>query len=182
MKVNITARHLELTSALKEYAEKKLLHARKFAGNIKKGHIILNVEKDRHIAEIVVSVKNHNITAKAVAGDMYAAIDVVMDKLNKQLKKHLEKIKDHRQTAPYSMVANLIWEDMDRGAAGSEPVEPQLEEVRKLDVKKQSIGDAIKTLDEKKLNFWVFREPDSENLNIVYYRKDGSHGMLIITG
>jgi putative sigma-54 modulation protein len=57
MKVNITARHLELTSALKEYAEKKLLHARKFAANIKKGHIILNVEKDRHIAEIVVSVK-----------------------------------------------------------------------------------------------------------------------------
>ncbi|MEA3506168.1 MAG: ribosome-associated translation inhibitor RaiA, partial [Elusimicrobiota bacterium] len=167
MKVNITARHLELTPALKEYAEKKLLQTTKFGSNITKGHIILNVEKDRHIAEVVVSVKKHNIAAKAVAGDMYAAIDVVMEKLKKQLKKQLEKIKDHRNAAPYSMVANLIWEDNQQvSRTGGETIEPQLEEVSKLDVKEQSVGEAIETLDERDLKFWVFRDPGSENLNI----------------
>ena len=84
MEVNITARHLELTPALREYAEKRLMQVKKYTAKVTTVHIILNVEKDRHIAEVILNISRNKINASAIAGDMYAAIDIVMDKVIKQ--------------------------------------------------------------------------------------------------
>jgi len=113
MKVNITARHIVLTPALRKYAQKRLGHISKLTNRVTSANIVFNVEKDRHIAEVTIGVSKNKINAKAIAGDMYAAMDLVIDKVVKQLKRHLEKIKDHKLGSSYSMVTDLVWKDIE---------------------------------------------------------------------
>lgn len=188
MKVNITARHLELTSSLKEYAEKKLLQVKKYAKKITAAHIILNVEKNRHITEVKLSVSGGSINAKAQAGDMYGAIDIVMDKVVGQLRRHTERIKDHKDL-PYSVVVrdtinSVPYDKIYIPGKNSSSVEPEVEEVKEFKIKTQSVSSALKMLDksEKKLTFWVFRNEKDSKICIIYRRKDATHGILIIKG
>ncbi|MGM0568584.1 MAG: ribosome hibernation-promoting factor, HPF/YfiA family [Elusimicrobiota bacterium] len=169
MKVNITARHLELTPSLKEYAEKKLLKAKKYSKKITNAHIILNVEKNRHIAEIVIHISGQDISAKSVSGDMYGAVDLVMDKILKQLRRHMSRVKKRRDTLPYSVVADLAWEDM-RNSSGSP--KNLLGEEKEVELIEQSVFDAVKTLRDKDLTFWVFKEKESGEINIVYLKEE----------
>ncbi len=176
MQVNITARHLDLTPALKGYSEKKLLKAKKYAKNITNAHIILNVEKDRHIAEIVLHISGQDISAKSVAGDMYGAVDLVMDKILKQLRRHMDKLKKHKDSLPYPEAAEMS------ALISSSPKEGKslLEEVREVNVLTQEIPQALKKLRDRDLNFWAFRESSTGDLSIAYRKEDGSYGMMII--
>ncbi len=176
MQVNVTARHTKLTPALKEYAEKKLLQVKKYVEKITTAHIILNVEKDRHIAEVVLDISKHKIAAKAVAGDMYGAIDLVMDKASKQVKKHMDKVKEHREL-PYSVVADVVFDG--KGVARSK-TPPKIKDVEEYRIKEQSILEAVETMEKRNHNFCVFKNVDGGRTNIVYKREDGSRGLLIL--
>ncbi len=177
MEVNITARHLELTPALKEYAEKRLQHVKKLTNRITTANIVLNVERDRHIAEITIGVSKNKINAKAIAGDMYSAMDFVVDKVVKQLKRHLEKLKNHKVSQDTD-----IWENIEEseGSQGVEDLgEPELDEVREFKIKKQSMREALSAMEVRDLNFWVFKDME-DSISVIYKRKDGKYGMLIV--
>jgi len=180
MKVNITARHLELTPALRNYAEKKLLQVKKYVEKVTTAHIILNVEKDRHIAEIVLGLSKSSLTAKAVAGDMYGAIDLVMDKLVKQLRKHMDKVKEHKDL-PYTVVANMVKNEAETIGENSSLIEPQLEEVKEIDLRTQTVAEALNSLEEKELSFWPFKNSRDGSVCIVYKRESGIKGMLVVS-
>lgn len=98
MNVNITGRHVEITQALKEYVVEKAERLTRFFDRISRLQVTLNVEGERHIAEIVLSA-NRGVTliGEEVAGDMYAAVDLVVDKLGRQLKKHKAKMRSPRR-------------------------------------------------------------------------------------
>ncbi len=177
MKVNITARHIDLTPALKEYAEKKLMKAKKYVRKITSAHIILNVEKNRKIAEIVLHADGQDVSAKSVSGDMYGAIDLVMDKIIKQLRRHRNRVKNHRRILPYSVVADLAWEEMQGLDQG---VSPLITESREVEIAEQSVPDAVKYLRDRDLSFWVFANEETGNLSIVYKKEGGSYGMITI--
>ncbi len=180
MKINVTARHLELTPSLKEYAEKKVMKLKKFSDRITQAKIILDVEKERHIVEILLNIAQKRIAGKAVAGDMYAAIDLAADKVTKQLKKKVDKMKEHKHSPSYSKVANLIWNDKKITEKRAKPTEPQLDEVRNMNIKVQTTGEALDSLQDRNLNFWVYKEKGSDTFNIVYRHDDGSYGMMIL--
>ena len=153
----------------------------KYTDRITSAHVVLNVEKDRHIAEVTINVSRNNINAKAIAGDMYAAIDMVMDKIVKQLKKHLEKMKDHKISSPYPVIANLRWEDAVESTQNVQNSEPEIEEIKELKIDRQNISEALRSLEVRDLNFWIFKNPKDNLINIVYKRReDGSHGLLIL--
>ena len=86
--VSVTFRHTESTPALKQYAEEKITNAlRKFASAQTDVHVILEVQKRDHLAEVVVRSKKYDVTAKGCTGDLYSAIDKVVDNLEVQLRK-----------------------------------------------------------------------------------------------
>ncbi|MFW6134871.1 MAG: ribosome hibernation-promoting factor, HPF/YfiA family [Elusimicrobiota bacterium] len=180
MKINVTARHTELTPALTKYAKKRLRQVKKYVDKITKAHVILNIEKDRHIAEVILGLSKNNITAKAVAGDMYGAIDMVMDKITKQLRRHMDKVKDHKHIPPYSAVAEMVREEAGASKEGQENQKLELQEVKESKLKEQTINEALETLQKERLDFWAFRETRKNTLNIVYKRPDGTYGMQII--
>ena len=99
--ISVTFRHTDSTPALKAYAEEKVEHClRKYISREADVHVILLVEKRDHIAEIVLRSKGHDVTAKGITGDLYSAIDKVIDNVDTQLRKQKERMQDrHHQGA-----------------------------------------------------------------------------------
>ncbi len=95
MQLNVTGHHVDVTSSLKGYVEKKLDRVVRHSDRIIDVHCILTVEKLRHKAEATILVNGRTIYADAVEQDMYAAIDALADKLDRRVKKHKEKLSDH---------------------------------------------------------------------------------------
>jgi putative sigma-54 modulation protein len=95
MQLNVTGHHVDVTSSLKGYVEKKLDRIVRHSDYIIDVHCILTVEKLRHKAEATIQLNGTTVYADAVEQDMYAAIDALADKLDRRVKKHKEKLSDH---------------------------------------------------------------------------------------
>ena len=97
MQINLTGHHVDLTSPLRDYVDNKLERLERHFDNVTDIHVILSVEKLRHKAEATLHVSGARMYADATEEDMYAAIDGLTDKLDRQIKKHKEKITDHHR-------------------------------------------------------------------------------------
>ncbi len=107
MNINITARHFDLTPQLREHVESEIEKLTKFFENIISSDVILDVEKYRQTAEIKVKVYNAVITGSADSNDMYASIEMSVDKVKKQLKKYKGKLKNKHPEKITETVENL---------------------------------------------------------------------------
>ena len=95
MNLNITGHHVDVTPAIRDYAQQKLDRVIRHFDNVTSVHMILTVEKALQKAEVTMHLKGKDIHADCTDADMYAAIDLVADKLDRQVVKHKEKITDH---------------------------------------------------------------------------------------
>ena len=95
MNLNITGHHIEVTPAIREYVTGKLDRVLRHFDQVTSSHVILSVEKLQQKAEFTLHVKGKDIFADAIDGDLYAAIDLVADKLDRQVVKHKEKVSNH---------------------------------------------------------------------------------------
>lgn len=97
MEINVTGRHMSVTDALKEYAESKLKAVVEGYNKITSAKIILDVQKTRSKAEVIVHGKNINVESDAESYDMYESIDTVIKKVDKQLQHHFDRVQDHHK-------------------------------------------------------------------------------------
>ena len=95
MQVNLTGHHVEITPAIRDYVDEKLARIQRHFENATDIHMVLTVEKLEHKAEATLHVRGSTMHAHSVNSDMYAAIDSLTDKLDRQVRKHKEKITDH---------------------------------------------------------------------------------------
>lgn len=95
MQLNLTGHHVEITPALRQYVRNKLERVERHFDHVTDVHVILTVEKLRHKAEATMHVSGAKLYAESVEEDMYAAVDGLIDKLDRQVKKHKEKLSDH---------------------------------------------------------------------------------------
>jgi putative sigma-54 modulation protein len=127
------------------------------------------VEKFRHIADVTVNIDGTKIKGVEETGDMYSAIDQVMDKIEIQVKRHRSKIRERRPEAP-------------RGEAAEEPVARAAEEpaivVEKLASKPMDPEEAAMQLNMSQQDFLVFRNARSKEMNVLYKRRDGNLGLI----
>lgn len=100
MNITVTCRHMEMSNALREHATSRVLESLDEFPRVEDVHVILDVQrKINHIAEVVVKAKNHvHAEAKETTSDMYASIDAAVDKVHRQLRKHRDKVQDHKHT------------------------------------------------------------------------------------
>ena len=100
MQINLTGHHVEITDSLRNYVEEKLERVERHFDKVTNTHVILSVENVRHKAEATVHMSGNNIFAESTEDDMYKAIDSLVDKLDRQVKKHKEKITNHHHKQP----------------------------------------------------------------------------------
>lgn len=96
MQLTLTGHHLDVTPSLRRYASTKMQRIERHFDQVVDAHIIFSVEKLRHKAEATLNISRGQIHADAVEEDMYAAIDILIDRLDRQVKKHKEKLTDHQ--------------------------------------------------------------------------------------
>ena len=100
MQLNLTGHHVDITDSLRNYVEEKMERLERHFDKVTNTHVILSVESLRHKAEATVNMSGNNIFAESTEENMYAAIDSLVDKLDRQVKKHKEKITNHHHKQP----------------------------------------------------------------------------------
>lgn len=100
MNINVTCRHMEVTDSLRDHATSRVTESLSEFPRVEDVHVILDVQKINHIAEVVIRAKNHiHVEAREETSDMYASIDAAVEKAHKQLRKRRDKIQDHKHVA-----------------------------------------------------------------------------------
>ncbi len=100
MQMNLTGHHVEITDSLRNYVEEKMQKIERHFDKVTNNHVILTVEGIRQKAEATIHVSGNDIFAESTDENMYAAIDAMVDKLDRQVKKHKEKITNHHHKQP----------------------------------------------------------------------------------
>ena len=174
MDITVTFRHTEPIESLKIYAEEKVSKIKKYLDFPMEAHVVLSVEKFRHEAGVTLSVNGTMIKAVEETGDMYSAIDQVMDKVEKQVKRHLSKIRNRRtETRTETEEAE---EALEPG-----PEEPEIE-VEKMIAKPMDPEEAAMQLNLSRQDFLVFRNAKSREINVIYKKGDGNLGLIEPSG
>ncbi len=172
--VNIKGKNLEITPALREYVDKRVGKVTKYFSNIKDINAVLKVEKNRHIVELTVNAGSVLLRAEEGTADMYEAIDLVVEKIEKQIAKHKTKLsKRFRESSQFKdeLLSGFKSEDAD-----SE--EFKIVRNKKFMVKPMSVEEAIMQMNLLNHSFFVYLDEADNKINIVYKRQGGDYGLI----
>lgn len=168
MNIIVNGRHLEITPALRSYAEEKIGRFEKYISNITEAVVTLGVEKYRHKAEVLLKVNGVMIQAESVTGEVYSSIDEVVEKLEKQVLKHKEKIHSYRK-GEKKVPAIVAAGTSERG---------RIIKNKRFDMKPMSPEEAVDQMELLDKDFFVFNNDASGVINVVYRRRDGNYGLI----
>jgi putative sigma-54 modulation protein len=170
MQVLVTFRHMEATAALRQYAEHKVARVYKLMRRPVEAHVVLSVSKRRHLAEIILSGEHLHVNATEETGDLYSAIDLAMDKIERQLQKRITKRKARKHAAPLAAAVPRAPQPR-RGRT------PRLSAER-VAVEAMSVAEAVQRLSRNSAEFLLFQNDATDALNVLYRRKDGGYALL----
>jgi len=173
MQTSVTFKNLDSSDNLRSYVSDKLDRFDKYLYNPAEASVVLSVEKFRHIAEINIKGDRLNINGKEETEDMYSAIDMVLDKLESQIKKNKEKTHDRRTGAKFRERADSSTETF----MGEDDVERQIK-IQNIEYKPMDIDEAVMQMDLVDDSFLVFTNARTDSINVLYRRKDGHFGLI----
>ena len=181
MMISVTFRNAEGESWQKGYVEERLQKLKKYVDKPGEARVILAVEKFRNVAEINLAADGLNINAKEEEKDMRLAIDNAIVKIERQLKKHKEKIREHKNNSlreDGGAGGGIAADDMaEADASGAEIVS-----VKRVVLEPMSVDDAVMEMESTKNHFVVYRDSTTENINVMYRQEDGKFALIETTG
>lgn len=178
MQIDVTFRHMEVSEPVRAYVEEKLDRVKKYIDEPIDAQAVLSVEKKiRHKAVVTIAAKGITIKASEETSDMYAAIDAMVDKIERQLKRYKEKLKKHKPASGKERhIQKTVFtaESIDIGAP-----EPTIIRSNSFPVKPMAVEEAVMQMDLLHKDFLVFTDSTTEEINVVYRRKDGNYGLIV---
>jgi putative sigma-54 modulation protein len=197
MQVSVTFRHMDATDALRHYAEDRMARIKKYFPDPIACHVVMSTERHTHRVDVNLQLHNGLQVAGSEATDnMYSAIDLVVAKIERQVKRYKDKLRDHKlrgDLASVPVAHSVIEEQHDDesppgdAAAGhppasaAEPVPirpPRVVRREKFHAHPLSPAGAIMQMNLLHQEFLVFRNADTGQVNVVYRRSDGSFGLI----
>jgi len=173
MQTSVTFKNIDSSENLRNYVSDKLDRFDKYLNNPAEASVVLSVEKFRHIAEINIKGDRLNVNGKEETEDMYSAIDMVLDKLEKQIKKNKEKLSDKRSGAKYRGRDSLSEESF----RAEDDFEKQVK-IQNIEYKPMDVDEAVMQMELVDDNFLVFTNARDSQINVLYRRKDGHYGLI----
>ncbi|MFP4589250.1 MAG: ribosome hibernation-promoting factor, HPF/YfiA family [Candidatus Bipolaricaulota bacterium] len=179
MKIRIQERHMEESDTLRDYAVKNAEQLEKFFDGIISVEITMDVEKERRIAQVFAHLIHKKVVkASAESEDMYISLDSALDKVERQLKKYKEKLKEKDRGS--TIRKELAQTNPSDGSTDTDSGEDN-REVVKTDMyfkKPMSVDEAVMQLESYQNDFLVFINSEDDRLNIIYSRDDGRYGLI----
>lgn len=169
MKIHITGRHLRLTPAIRDYVEQKISKAQKYFEHIVWAQVTLSVEKRAHQAEVVIHAPRQTFRALAQAVTLYAAVDLASDKIDGQLRKFKERLKDRHK--PGESAPEVVAREMD-------PRPVRFSVVKQVPMTPMTAEEAAAEMERLGFAFWMFHDKQSDEIHVIYRRLDDSFGLL----
>ncbi len=178
MQIDVTFRHMEVSEPVRAYVQEKLERVKKYIDEPIDAQAVLSVEKKiRHKAVVTISAKGITIKASEETNDMYAAIDSMVDKLERQFKRYKEKLKKHKPTGGKERQIQKTVFEAESIDVGS--LEPTIIRSNSFSVKPLAVEEAVMQMDLLQKDFLVFTDSVSDEINVVYRRKDGNYGLIV---
>jgi putative sigma-54 modulation protein len=177
MQITTTFRHMEPSEALKSYAEEKLERVKKYIDEPIVVQVFLTVEKIRHAAEVTITAKGITIKAAEETNDMYASVDAVSDKIERQLRRFKERIKAHKPSSDTTR-DRQVQKSIVEAQSIEESSAPVVIKTKSFSMKPMSVEEAVMQMELLHKDFLVYTEASTENINVVYRRKDGNYGLI----
>lgn len=187
MQMNITFRHMDPIDSLKAYSQDKVERAEKYLNQAAEAHVVLTHERHVNHADITIYSGSWVLRGREKSDDMYASIDLAMDKIERQLRRYKDRLKNHhgkdrvhhRQALLEDVkvrydVVQLAQPD----AVPEEPPAPRIIRTNEFLAKPMQVEEAIMQMDLMNNDFLVFTNAQSQELNVVYRRKDGHYGLI----
>jgi len=174
MQISVTFRHVDPTPALREYAQQKLGRIKKYLRRPGDAHVILEVAKERHVAEITLQGDHVTMFAKEETHDLYSAIDLAIDKLEHQAQKLKARRRDHKGPASVR-VAAVTASVVD---PGDHQAVPSVVRSQRVPATPMSVQEAVRQLGAGEDEFLVFTNAKSQSLAVLYRRHDGRFGLI----
>lgn len=174
MHITVTFKQIDPSDALKSYVQKKIDRFDKMLESPAEANVVLSVEKIRHMAEITLICDRLKIHAKEESENMYSSIDILMDKVAVQIKKNKDKMRRHMSGNKDSIKDNDI---ILTPPEVSDAYYPEVV-MEPIDFKPLDIDDAVIELNSEKDTFFVFNNARTEQVNVLYKRKDGKFGLI----
>ena len=171
MKYVITGRGTNVTDGLRSAIEEKLGKLEHYFAPDTEVHVTLKVEKDRQKVEVTVPVKGHIIRAEQVSDDMYVSIDLIEDIIERQLRRYKTKIVDSKQNVG-SFTSEFMQED------DYEDEDVKVIRTKRFAVKPMDPEEACVQMELLNHSFYVFRNAETDEVNVVYKRKGGDYGLI----
>ncbi|NOK17987.1 ribosome hibernation-promoting factor, HPF/YfiA family [Corallococcus carmarthensis] len=202
MQLNITFRQFGASDSLKEYAREKVDRVNRLLDRAGEAHVVLSLERHLHHADITIHSGAWILRGREKSDDMYASIDLAMDKIERQLRRYRDKLKSHHgkekvhHRQDLVRVRHDVFEVHEEGAAEAAPPATQaapavsaqeqvaesgvarLVRTTHLAIQSLSVDDAVMQMNLMNNDFYVFQNQQSQALSIVYRRKEGGFGLI----
>ena len=171
MKYIISGKNIEVTEGLKSAVYDKLDRLEKYFNEDTEVQVTFSVEKDRQKMEVTIPIKGNIIRAEQVSDDMYVSIDLVTEVIERQISRHKKKLVDQARSASFFQ-KSFIEEDV--------PDDDEINIIRtkRFAVKPMDPEEACVQMDLLGHNFFVFRNSETDEVNVVYKRKGNTYGLI----
>lgn len=182
MDYNIRGENIEVTPALRDYVEKKVGRVEKYFSNTPNAtvHVNLKVYNDRTAkVEITIPMPNLVLRAEEKNPDMYAAIDVIADKLERQIRKYKTRVnRKHRANGNGADLFEFVETEVATDTEETEENDLELVRTKRFDLKPMDSEEAILQMNMLGHTFFVYTNAETNQPNVVYKRKDGRYGLI----
>ncbi len=172
MQVSVIGRHIEVTEALKQYATEKFSRLEKYLPKALDVVVTLSVvKKVHHIAEAVIKSNGVLIQASEETEEMYSAIDLLIEKIERRVRRYKEKLVDHKHHGGKAEASQ---------ASSSHPGDriPQIIKTKRFDLKPMLPEEAVMQMELLDKDFYIFANAGSGQVNVIYKRRDGNVGLI----
>jgi putative sigma-54 modulation protein len=175
----IRGNNLEVTEALRSFIEKKISRLEKYFDTPPSAdaHIALSVIHDDHKVEVTIPFPGVLVRAEEKSADMYASIDLVVEKLERQIRKYKTKI-NRKLRQEGSLRSQLVENGNTANALVDEEAEPKVVRTKRFQLKPMDVEEAIIQMELLGHHFFVFFNAETDEVNVVYRRKDGRYGLI----
>ncbi|MDK2820469.1 MAG: putative sigma-54 modulation protein [Clostridia bacterium] len=167
----LRGKNLKVTQALRQYIEKRLAKIERLVEGINVVQVNLSVTKEKHVIEVTIPLNGYILRGEEATNDMYTSIDLVVEKLERQIAKYKTKLNKKIKSGT---IKDLPTENPPE----KDDEEPRLIRTKRFPVKPMPLEEAILQMNLLGHNFFVFSNAETEEVNVLYKRKDGNYGLI----
>jgi putative sigma-54 modulation protein len=169
MNIRVTSRHLDLDAPLKAYVEEKMEGLSRYFDRVDEAHVVLSTEGHRKVADLTVHASRRIIASRQEADDVRSAFDLALEKVQRQVRRHKDRVRDRKHGVPTSDAAAELL-----GTAASEVgIVPETSATASM-----TPDEAVAELSSAGVGFLVFVNSETGRVNVIYRRDDGHYGLV----